>query len=140
VIITVFAALIIVGAAIAIDVQFLRGHGPPVFLILSAIFLLLSVALIVLTMRAGLRGPRRWFLLMTGIAAVAFPACLGLRGAVYTLCIAMFGSDFWERIGRPDGEPVFFVIAIFVCPVVFIVGVIGTLVTHMVAFLRSAPP
>ncbi|GAG61024.1 unnamed protein product, partial [marine sediment metagenome] len=45
----------------------------------------------------------------------------------YALFILLFGADFWERIGIGD-EPVFFILAIIVCPIAFLVGVIGSIV------------
>ena len=41
-----------------------------------------------------------------------------------------FGEGFWERIGIED-EPVFFILAIVVCPLGFLVGTIGSIV-HLV--------
>ncbi|MBT3266000.1 hypothetical protein HN371_02550 [Candidatus Poribacteria bacterium] len=130
-----FAALVGVGIATAMCVGFRLGRGSELLLALAAILVALSAVLIVLTLRADLHGPRRWFLLATGISALAFPVAVALHNVAYALGIAIFGAGFWERIGMPD-EAIFFVIAIFVCPAVFAVGVVGTVVTHLAPLLR----
>ncbi|MBU0708367.1 hypothetical protein KJ596_01290, partial [Patescibacteria group bacterium] len=53
------------------------------------------------------------------------PACVILHNLVYGLFIVLFGADFWERIGLGD-EPVLFLLAIFVCPIAFLIGVVGS--------------
>jgi uncharacterized membrane protein len=40
---------------------------------------------------------------------------------------ALFGVDFWERIGLQD-EPVFFFLSLIICPVAFLVGSMSTIV------------
>ena len=59
--------------------------------------------------------------------AVGLPIGVVLHNLVYGLFIYFFGEHFWDRIGMSD-EPVFFVLAIVVCPIAFIVGVVGSIV------------
>lgn len=69
----------------------------------------------------------RIFLLVAGISLGAFIISVFLHNAIYGLFIHFFGADFWDRIGISE-EPVFFIIAVFVCPLAFAVGLIGSLV------------
>jgi len=67
------------------------------------------------------------FLALTGASAVGFFASVILHNIVYGLFIRLFGSDFWDRIGVGD-EPFFFIMAVFVCPIGFLVGAAGSIV------------
>jgi hypothetical protein len=91
------------------------------------IFLLLGIALIVLTAKSGPRGLLKKFLLVTGAAPIGAVVSVILHNAFYGVFIYFFGADFWDRIGTGD-EPVFFVLAIIVCPIAFLVGVVGSIV------------
>ena len=79
--------------------------------------------------KLGERGLKmlRIFLLVAGISLGAFIISVFLHNAIYGLFIHFFGADFWDRIGISE-EPVFFIIAVFVCPLAFAVGLIGSLV------------
>ena len=102
------------------------------FLIISGvIFLLLGVALIVLTVKEKVEGMRKKFLLLTGASAAGFFVSVLLHNAIYGLFIHFFGADFWDRAG-PGDEPFFFIVAIFVCPVGFLVGVVGSIVLAII--------
>ncbi|MES0341325.1 MAG: hypothetical protein ABUK08_03320 [Candidatus Humimicrobiaceae bacterium] len=91
------------------------------------IFLLLGIALIVLIAKSGLRGLSKKFLLITVTAPIGAVVSVALHNFVYGVFIYFFGADFWERTGMGE-EPVFFFIAIFICPVAFLVGVVGSIV------------
>ena len=100
----------------------------PLFLIISgAILLLLGVALIVLTVREKVAGMLKKFFLLTGASAAGFFVFVLLHNAIYGLFIYFFGADFWDRIGLGD-EPVFFVMAVLICPLGFLVGAVGSIV------------
>jgi len=103
------------------------------FLIISGVvFLLLGVALIVLTVKEKVEGMRKKFLLLTGASAAGFFVSVFLHNAIYGLFIYWFGADFWDRIGPGGDEPFFFIMAIFVCPAGFLVGVVGSIVLAMI--------
>jgi len=67
------------------------------------------------------------FLLIAGISLGAFIISFVLHNAIYGLFIHFFGADFWDRIGISD-EPVFFFIAVIICPLAFAVGFVGSIV------------
>jgi len=79
----------------------------------------------------------RIFLVVAGISAGTFIISIFLHNAIYGLCIQWFGADFWNRVGMPD-EPVFFFISIFIAPLGFVIGVIGSLVIFLKGLLTRA--
>ena len=98
------------------------------FIIISGVvFFLLGVALIFLTVKEKVGGIFKKFLILTGASAAGFFVFSLLHNAVYGLFIHFFGADFWDRIGLAD-EPFFFVMAVFVCPIGFLVGAVGSIV------------
>lgn len=86
----------------------------------------LGVTLIVLTVMAKVKGTLKAFLLLTGASAVGMPVFVVLHNLVYALFIDWFGEGFWSGIG--GDEPVFFILAIMVSPIAFLVGAIGSIV------------
>ena len=85
----------------------------------------LGVTLIVLTVKMKVEGKLKKFLLFTGSSAVGIPVFAILSNAVYALLIYFFGENFW---GAGGDEPFFFIMAIIVCPIAFVVGTVGTIV------------
>ncbi len=90
------------------------GFPPAIFLSAIAVFVLLGAALIVVTVREKVEGILKKFLLLTGASAVGLPISILLHNAVSRL----FNTE----------EPVFFIMAIFVCPIGFLVGAVGSIV------------
>jgi hypothetical protein len=85
----------------------------------------LGITLLVLTVRAKLRGLLKKFFLLTGASAVGLPVFAVLHNLVYGLFIYFFGEGFWGAMGD---EPFFFILATMVCPLGFLVGAIGSIV------------
>jgi hypothetical protein len=126
---------IVIGGFLFIPIPALGAFRMSSFLFPSmvsagAIFLLLGVTLIVLTVREKVGGMLRKFFLLTGASAPGIIVSILLHSAVYALFIYFFGEDFWTRVGLED-EPFFFMMAIFVCPLGFLVGAIGSIVIRV---------
>jgi hypothetical protein len=85
-----------------------------IFLPGIAVFFLLSVALIVLTIKIKIGGKLKKFLLLTGASAAGLPVFTVL----HNLISGLFDIE----------EPVFFILATLVCPLGFLVGAVGTIV------------
>ena len=83
-------------------------------------FFLLGVALIVLTVREKVAGKLKKFLLLTGASATGIFVSFLLHNLIYGLLLYFFDIDF--------DEPFFFIMTIFVCPLGFLVGAVGTIV------------
>ena len=101
-------------------------RGTLLFLLPLIIFSFLGAALIFLTLKRGVSGRLRKFLLLTGASAAGFFISIFLHNFIYGLFIILFGPDFWDRIGLGD-EPLFFFIALLICPLAFLIGTIGSL-------------
>jgi len=96
--------------------------------VLAIVFGLLGIVLVVLAAR--LRGPRiqKIFFILTGVSAACMPIFAVLHNLVYGLLIVLFGEGFWEgRTGGGD-EAFFFILAILVCPALFLIGTVGSIV------------
>ncbi len=93
------------------------------FIIISGVvFGLLGGALIFLTLKEKVGGKFKKFLLLTGASAVGILVSIFLHNAIY-------GLIFVRMLDRPDlDEPFFFIMAIVVCPLGFLVGVVGSIV------------
>jgi hypothetical protein len=85
-----------------------------IFLPAIAVFALLGVGLLFLTVKTKVGGIAKKILQLTGASAVGLPVFVLLHNVVSGL----FNIE----------EPVFFVMAVFVCPIVFLVGVVGSVV------------
>ena len=112
----------------------LRG---PLFLVPFLVFFLLGIALLVLTLKEKMAGKLKKFLLLTSASAIGFFLFILLHNLVYALFIYFFGENFWERIGLGD-ERFFFFLAIIVCPIGFLIGVVGSGTLLLKRKLRKA--
>ena len=127
------AVFVVVMAGLLFTPPFIRAFTGPAFLwflgISGSIFLLLGVALIVLTVREKVEGKLKAFFLLTGASAAGFFVSFLLHNAIYALFIHFFGEGFWDVIG--GDEPFFFFLAVFVCPLGFLTGAVGTIVLRI---------
>jgi hypothetical protein len=125
----VFFALVAIFAAL---VAAIRRRGPfgLAVIVLAAAF----VVLVIIT--AKLKEPRirKLFFIITGASAALIPICAILHNLVYGLCMMWLGKDFW---GAGGDEAVFFILAIIVCPALFVLGAIGSIVFLVSAMLRK---
>jgi len=80
--------------------------------------------------RSSVERKLKQYLILTGASAAGFFICIILHNVTYALFTYWFGADFWGKIGVPD-EPFFFLLAIFVCPVLFLIGVVGSIVVFI---------
>jgi hypothetical protein len=110
--------------------------GAYLFFAILAVFLGLGVTLLVLAARAKLKKMLKAFLLLTGASAVGLPVFAVLHNAVYALFIYFFGQGFWGGIGD---EPVFFILAVIVSPIAFLVGAIGSIVLKFWPAKKARP-
>jgi len=67
------------------------------------------------------------YLILTAASIAGFVICVILHNVIYGLLIYLFGENFWDKIEISD-EPFFFLLAVFVCPILFLIGVVGSIV------------
>lgn len=97
----------------------------PVAGVLGLLFMILGVALIILTVKRKVKGKLKIFLLLAGASSAAILPSAILHNLVYALLIFLFGEGF---LGAGWDEPFFFLLAVIVAPIVFLVGAIGSCV------------
>jgi hypothetical protein len=116
---TIFWAMIAV-FIIVVGSMFIRiptGGEPQAFNMLLpgiAILFVLGVVLITLTVKKKVAGKSKTFLLLTGASSIG----LLIFVVLHNIVSGLFGIE----------EPVFFILAIPVCPLGFLVGAAGTIV------------
>lgn len=122
VVVVLFAVIVATFSEAFVDVPFAATA------VLAIVFGLLGIVLVVLAAR--LKGPRiqKTFFILTGASAAGIPIFAVLHNLVYALLIALFGEGFWERNGSGGDEPVFFILAVLVCPALFLIGTVGSIV------------
>jgi hypothetical protein len=108
-----------------------RRWGPKLssstMIFLAITFFALAAMVVVLTVKLKEPGIRKLFFIVTGASAVGIPICVILHNLVYALFFHGKGGD----------EAVFFILAIFVCPALFVIGAVGSIVLLISARLRS---
>jgi len=105
-----------------------RGYINTVFVIISGIILvILGSVLIGLTLIQKVEGKLKKFLMLTGASAAGFFVFALLHNIFYGLEQVTGHITILSYLMKAF-EVIFFLIAIFACPIGFLVGVIGTIV------------
>jgi len=104
--------VIVVSMYLMAQVDLIRFRFPVLYA--TGVFVLLGVALLFLMVKIKVGGVLKKFLLLTGASAVGMPVSIFLHNVVSGL----FNIE----------EPVFFILAVFVCPIGVLVGAVGTIV------------
>lgn len=110
-------------AQMTVASELLRG---PVFLVPFGLFFALGIILIIAALKET--GKVKKFMLLAGVSAVGVFLSILLHNLIYGYFIYFYGKDFWERIGVGD-EPVFFILAIIVFPILFLAGTTGAIIS-----------
>ena len=97
------------------------------FLVPMAIFCILGIILLVLTLREKAGGKLRKFLLLTGISATGFFVFVILHNAFYALSVVTKGI-FALNYLMQGLHIIFFLMATPVCLIGFLVGLVGSVV------------
>lgn len=128
----VFWALVIIFAALVASVGMVNRlrfweYKRLLLAVIAVVFFALAIALLVLTLKLKEHGLRKVFFLLTGASAVGILICVILHNLVYVL---FFG-------GTQGDEAVFFILAVMVCPALFAVGMLGSIVLLISDRLRK---
>ena len=94
------------------------------FILVMCIPVIAGIALIVLTVKRIEKGLLKKFLLTTGASVIGIPVFIILHNLIYGAFIHFFGEGFWDG----GDESFFFIMALVVCPLGFLVGFIGSIV------------
>ena len=101
--------------------QIFRGK---VFLLPLVLFCLLGIMLVWLTLKSKVKGKQRKFLLLTGWSAVGFLVGVVFHNLFYALRV-LVGEIMVLRGLMEILHVGFFLAAMIVCPVGFLIGIIG---------------
>ena len=107
-------------------------RGSLLFLLPFIVFFLLGIVLMFLTIKGQVEGLVKKFLIVTGVSSTGFFVFVFLHNAFYGLGII---TDHIPILGylMEILHIAFFIIAIFVCPLGFLIGVVGT----MILFIKN---
>jgi hypothetical protein len=124
----IFYVLVVLFAVIVASM----GNGPvdvpfSVTAVLAIIFGVLGFVLVILAARLKATRIEKIFFIVTGASAAGVPIFAVLHDVVYGLFIIWFGEGFWDNHTGGD-EPVFFILAVLVCPALFLIGTVGSIV------------
>lgn len=119
------SVFLIIGAQIFIPAfgDLFRG---PIFLLFFLIFFLLGLRLLFLIKKENLEGKEKKFLLLTGFSAVGFFPSVILHNFFYALGIVASNIIIVKYLMEVLGV-LFFLVAIFVCPLFFLIGAVKTI-------------
>jgi len=124
---------VLIGVFLAVLAQFFVPAvgdlfmGSILFLAPFAVFSLLGAVLLFLAIKGSVKGILKKFLILTGASAAGFFVCVFLHNAFYAL--AMVTNDIIVLNYLIEAlHVIFFLIAIFACPVGFLIGAVGSIV------------
>lgn len=113
--------LIMVGMFVPyVGTKLFEVAGPVLVFSEQIAFLLLGATLIVLTLKNKIERPLKKLLLLTGISAVGFFVFVLLHNFTSGLLSMIYKKEIEELV--------FFLLAVFVCPLGFLVGAVGSVV------------
>jgi hypothetical protein len=93
---------------------------------LWGLFTLAGLGLAVLVIRAKLSGKVKTFLLASGYAAAGFLVGVVLHNLFYALASMTASAFLSGLLGFLEGA--FFILAVLVCPLALLVGIVGSLI------------
>jgi len=99
----------------------------PVFLLPIAVFSLLGIALMILTVKGKGKGKLNLFLMLTGISSAGFFICIILHNLLYALGMITSHIIILKYMFEVL-HVAFFIIGILACPIGFLVGAAGSIV------------
>ena len=102
-------------------------QGSLLFLLPHAIFSVLGAALIFFTIKEKVEGKLKIFLILTGISSAGFLIGIVLHNFIYALAIITKDIAILSY-SMEILHAAFFLIAVIVCPIGFLIGAIGSIV------------
>jgi len=110
--VAIFIIILGITVALNLDVLLLRDYGKYIFPAVLSVFLLLSIALLVVAIREKVRKILKIFLILTAASALGTAAGIMLE----------------NFLTGTIGEGVFFIIGVIIAPIGFLAGIIGSIV------------
>ena len=104
--------------------------GSIVFLLPFVIFSVLGIVLIFLILKQKIDGTLKRFLILTGASATGFFVFVFLHNMFYALGVVTNQIPILSFIMEVF-HAAFFIIAIFICPLTFVIGTIGSIIVFI---------
>lgn len=101
------------------------AKGPVFFLSPFFLFFLLGAVLLFLTVKSKIKGKHRKLLILTGVSATSFFVGILLHNFLYAMAIVASQIIILKYIFE-FLHAVFFILAVIVCPLGFLIGAIGS--------------
>ena len=124
---TLISAFLIIICMFFVPVVRELFQGPLLFLLPLVLFSSLGGALLFLTIKSKIKGKQRKYLILTGISAAGFFVSILLHNFLYALAVisshVVILKYLFEFL-----HATFFIVAVIICPVGFIIGTIGTVI------------
>jgi len=102
-------------------------RGSFLFLLPLAVFSLLGILLLFLTLKQKVEGALKWFLILTGASAGGFFVFVFLHNAFYALNTIISHIIILNYLTEIL-HVIFFIIAVLICPLGFLIGLLGNIV------------
>ena len=93
----------------------------------GVLLLVFGIVIILITIKRKVTGKLKKFQLLAGASALGIPVFAVLHNVSYMLGVTWFGES---AFGNGD-EPVFFILAVIVCPLGLLVGGIGSIIIRI---------
>jgi hypothetical protein len=106
----------------------LKQTGFIILAILAGLFFILGIALVVLAIRSKIKKKLKIFLSLTGLSASSFLVGVILHNFLYALATIVPENLVLLKGLAEAIHVLFFLIAIIGCPIVFLIGMIGTII------------
>ena len=103
------------------------SRSPLLFLLFFSVLFLLGILLILLTIKERMGKRLRKFLLLTGASATSFLAFIFLHNIFYGLGMIVKDISFLSYLVEIF-HITFFLITVFVCPMGFLIGIVGSII------------
>ena len=120
-------ALIMLGMMATAALPAVRSFISPFMFASWITFFSLGIALIVLTLRKKAKGKLKKYLILAGASSAGFFVSVLLHNFLYALAIIFADIRILSYVLKVLST-VFFIIAIFILPITFLIGMIGSIV------------
>ena len=119
--------VLIVCFFLAQEIESLERVLFPFAAVLAVLFLLLGIALIFLALKSKVKKKLKVFFILTGASAAGFLVSVVLHNLLYGLGVLLSSFPVLSYL-MEILHVIFFLIGVIGCPVVFLVGMIGTII------------
>ncbi|MCE5340432.1 MAG: hypothetical protein LLF92_04815 [Planctomycetaceae bacterium] len=128
----VLAVLVVIFAVLMVSIFGLNERMSlrhlPIFVLLAmaCAFFVLGIVEVILSVKIKEAKVKKVFFTLAGASAAGIPLCAVLHNVVYGLFFA----------GKTGDEAVFFILAVLVCPILFAVGALGSVICGIVGMKK----